>query len=158
MRSTEELNILVRALAWNDAFGCYTRPGMEKMLWPEISQAAEWIIYFDVDDMHEINKDHQGYDYADSIIKNVLAITRETDYTAGQWKSGDEFLIVLTKNATRPTLDPVGMVTRLQDEFIKWGMSATFALVPVISLDLSENVQPAIDEVYKQKDHNKRGR
>jgi len=149
---------LVRSLAWNDGFGCYTRPGMQKYVWPNISKAARWIVYFDVDDMHEINKAHQGYDYADNIIKNVLASTRETDYAAGQWKSGDEFLIVLVETESRPVLDPAGLVARMRDEFTRWGMSASFAFVPVVSPDLETNVKPAVEEVYKIKEINKRGR
>ncbi len=156
--SQEELAKLVRALAWNDAFGCYTRPGMEKLIWPEIAGRARWIIYFDVDDMHAVNKAHHGFDFADAIIKDVLTIVRVTDYAAGQWKSGDEFLITLVDSEVRGTLDPWGMVVRLSDEFKKRGMSATFAVVPVTSPNLAENVKSAVDKVYAAKEQKGIGR
>jgi len=157
VRTENELSVLVRDLAWNDGFGCYTRNGFEKLIWPEIADRARYIIYFDVDGMHALNDLYQGYDVADAMIKRALAILRLTDYVAGQWKSGDEFLICLTEagpamdNDQRLELDPRGMMERLIDELKKQGMSATFAIVPVISMDLAANVKPAVDQVYAAK-------
>jgi hypothetical protein len=138
-RTQKELDQLVHALAWNDAFGCYTRAGFEKMIWPEIADKARWIIP------------------ADAMIKQALASLRLMDYVAGQWKSGDEFLICLTQNdhpvesGQRERLDPQSMMNRLIDALKKQGMSATFAIVPVISSDLVANVKPAVDQVYAAK-------
>jgi len=158
-RNLEESDALIRALAWNDAFGCYTRAGFEKLIWPEIADRARWIIYFDIDGMHAINETHQGYDAADAMIKETLAVLRLTDYVAGQWKSGDEFLICVIDGGPRSAVgdqrlrlgDPRKMMERLIDELAKHGMTATFAVVPVVSAELVENVQPAVDQVYAAK-------
>jgi hypothetical protein len=85
------------------------------------------------------------------MIRQVLTSVRSTDIVAGQWKSGDEFLICLTENEKHNPLDPNGFVKRLTEEFAKVGMTATFAVVPVRSTDLLENVQPAVDKVYELK-------
>jgi len=159
-RTPEESDTLIRALAWNDAFGCYTRAGFEKLIWPEIADRARWIIYFDIDGMHAINKAHKSYDPADAMIKQALAILRLTDYVAGQWKSGDEFLICLIDGGPRSAVsdqrlrigDPRKMMERLIDELAKHKMTATFAVVPVISPQLAENVRPAVDQVYAAKE------
>jgi len=155
-----QLQDLVNILAWNDGFGCYTRAGFEKMIWPEIADRAKWIIYFDIDNMHELNKAHGGYDPVDAMIKEVLALVRATDYVAGQWKSGDEFLVCITnaKGGSREISDPHRMVNRLTAQLKEHGLSATFAVVPVISKTLSINVAPAVEKVYAAKKLNKKGR
>lgn len=142
---------LIHQLAWNDAFGCYNRKGFEKMRWPEIAAEARWIIYFDIDGMHALNEAHGGYEPVDAMIRQVLSSVRSTDYVAAQWKSGDEFLICLKENDERAKLDPEGMVKRLTEEFAKLAISATFAIVPVKSTNLLENVQPAVDQVFAAK-------
>jgi hypothetical protein len=143
--------IMIDDLSWNDGFGCYNRKGFEKMKWPEIAARARFIVYFDIDGMHELNEAHGGYEPVDAMIRQVLASVRSSDYVAGQWKSGDEFLICITENEKRDSMDPEGMIQRLTEEFAKVGMSATFAFVPVKSTDLLENVQPAVDKVYELK-------
>ena len=158
-RTLQELEKLIRALAWNENFGCYTRAGFEKMIWPEIAQRARWIIYFDVDDVHMLNEELGSYEPVDAMIKQVLATLRLTDFVAGQWKSGDEFLICLVESdqqlplirSQREHIDPKGMMERLIDELQKQGLTATFAIVPVLSNDLSMNVKPAVDQVYAGK-------
>ena len=149
--SKEGLVDLTGSLAWNDAFGCFTRAGFEKLVWPQIGEKAEWIIYFDINGMHALNELHGSYDPVDAMIKNVLAVTRATDFVAGQWKSGDEFLVCVTQADDRAPVDPQGMVNRLAAEMQKQGLSATFAIVPVVSWKLAENVEPAIREVYAAK-------
>lgn len=155
--NNEQLRSLVKALAWNDGFGCYTRPGFEKYIWPQIADQAKWLIYFDIDNMHQLNESFGGYDAVDAMIRQALSIVRATDYIAGQWKSGDEFLIVLTERETHDPIDPHGMVDRLVDALRLQGLSATFAIVPVMSKDLKANVQPAVDKVYAAKKSNNRG-
>ena len=142
---------LIHQLSWNDGFGCFNRKGFEKMKWPEIASTARHIIYFDIDGMHALNEAHGGYELVDSMIRQVLSSVRSSDYIAGQWKSGDEFLICLTENPDHGPLDPDGLVKRLTEEFAKMGMTATFAIVEVKSTDLLENVQPAVDRVYAAK-------
>jgi len=162
-RSKEELDELVRVLAWNDGFGCYTRAGFEKMIWPEIAERARYIIYFDIDDVHALNEKFGSYDPVDAMVKQALGTVRITDYVAGQWKSGDEFLVCLTEEkqlafsdhgyATdlREEIDPLAMVNRLEDALKRQGLSATFAVVPVISRDLRVTMKPAVDMVYQGK-------
>jgi len=156
-RTEEEKDELIRALAWNDAFGCYSKAGFKKLIWPEIAEDARQIIYFDVNGVHDINDANNGYDAFDAMMRQVLSILRLTDYVAGQLNSGDEFLVCLTeKKSTQPgelrqTIDPQAMIQRLIDELKKQGLTAIFAVVPVISSDLAENLKPAVDQVYAAK-------
>jgi len=156
-RSKNESDELIRALAWNDEFGCYTRQGFKKAVWPTIAEDARWIIYFDVDGVHNINATNKGYEAFDAMMKQALATLRLTDYVAAQWKSGDEFLVCLTETKhsavsdQRETLNPEAMMERLIDALKKQGLTATFAIVPVISPDLAANVKPAVDQVYEIK-------
>lgn len=146
-----ELETLVHRLSWNESFGCHTRGGFQEMIWPAIAPRAKWLIFFDVDGVHAMNEQYGDYDHFDAIMKEVLSIVRGTDYVAGQFKSGDEFLIALTERVDGQSLDPQGLVARLAMELASHGMSATFAIVPVKSTDLLENVQPAIEKVYEAK-------
>ena len=163
-RSIEELQELVQVMAWNNGFGCYTRTGFETLVWPEIAERARWFVYFDVDNVHALNEAHGGYDAVDAMIHQCLAILRLTDYVAGQWKSGDEFLICVVEtdaastNELRDHMDPETLVRRLTDELKKQGMSASFAIVPVISRDLAKNIEPAIEQVYALKKQRAVGR
>jgi GGDEF domain-containing protein len=142
---------LIHKLAWNDGFGCHTRKGFEHVIWPSIAATAQYIIYFDIDGMHALNESFGSYEPVDAMIRQVLHAVRSSDYVAGQWKSGDEFLICLTQNQNHNPLDPEGLVKRLTEEFAKVGMTATFAIVPVKGTDLLENVQPAVEKVYELK-------
>ena len=158
-RIIAEQQDLIHKLSWNDGFGCHTRAGFEHMVWPEIAAKARWIVYLDIDRMHELNARFGSYEPVDTMIRQVLAAVRSSDHVAGQWKSGDEFLICITETDHRPAADLAtaeGLVDRLVYEFARQGMTATFAIVPVLSTHLKENVQPAVDRVYDQK--NKRGK
>jgi hypothetical protein len=151
----KDLNKLVQELAWNDGYGCYTRGGFEKMIWPQIAPIAKWIIFFDVDNMHELNAEH-GYEGVNAIIKKSLAM-RETDYMAGQWFSGDEFIVCITDSPDRDLSNPIGFAMRLAEIFRENGAPATFAIAPVRSSVLFESVTPAYQAVQKSKDHHQRG-
>lgn len=158
-KTTQELQALVHALAWNDAFGCYTRQGFEKLVWPEIANDARYIVYFDINDMHMLNEKFGSYDPVDHMVKTALGTVRVSDFVAGQWKSGDEFLICLTEplgngwdqQESRRELDPFEMVSRLEDALAEQGLSATFAVTRVTSHDLHAVMQPAVDTVYRSK-------
>ena len=147
----KDLHKLVFELAWNEGFGCYTRTGFEKLVWPQIADKARWIIYFDIDDMHGLNQAAGSYEPVDAMIRQVLSIVRSTDYAVGQWKSGDEFLVCITDDRGRETSNPVGLMYRLIAEMKRHGITATFAVVPVLLGDLHANVQPAVDRVYELK-------
>jgi hypothetical protein len=154
----EELQALVRALAWNDAFGCYTQAGFAKVVWPEIAERARWIIYFDLDDIHALNAAHGGYEAVDRMVNLGLSVLRWTDLVAAQVKSGDEFLVCMVESDSlvldheqRQKLDPQALKDRLSDSLKKAGLAATFAIVPVVSPDLAANLKPAIDQVFAAK-------
>ena len=101
----EQLEELVQSLAWNDGYGCYTRAGFEKIIWKYIESKARWIIFFDIDNMHDLN-DRHGYAGVNAIIKKSLAM-RETDFMAGQWFSGVNSLSaspMMTRCVTSRTL------------------------------------------------------
>jgi len=150
-----QLEELVKALAWNDGFGCWTRPGFEKYIWPEIADKAEWIIYLDIDNMNALNSEH-GKPAVNAMIKKSLEM-RATDFVAGQWQSGDEFIICITKHHNRGYSDPSGLCERLSEVFRANGVPATFAIVAVISKDLIKSVEPADELVRVSKNANRRG-
>lgn len=152
----QQLETLVHDLSWNDGYGCYTRAGFEKVIWPRIQAEAQHIIFFDIDDMHGINEKH-GYDGANELIKDSLAM-RASDVMAGQWFSGDEFIIAVTDDLSRlhPS-NPMEFAARLLEIFVENGISATFAVAPVISTDLYTNVAPAHHKVQEAKSNGRRG-
>jgi hypothetical protein len=142
---------LIHRLAWNDAFGCHTRAGFENMIWMEIYHRARWIVFFDVDGVHALNNASGSYAVFDAKIKKVLTSVRSTDIVAGQWHSGDEFLLCMVESPDRATLDPQGLVRRLTELLAAQDLTAVFAVVPVTSPILVENVNPAADEVLARK-------
>jgi len=162
-KTNEELQEMVRALAWNDAFGCYTRGGFEKIIWPEIAERARWIIYFDLDNIHYLNEINHGYEAVDAMVHRAFGSLRWTDYVASQFKSGDEFLVCLVESDQRSAfsgqqssdqrekIDPNAVAERLIDALMREGLTATFAIVPVTSTNLLKNVKPAIDQVFALK-------
>jgi GGDEF domain-containing protein len=150
-----ELINLAKELAWNDEYGCFTRPGFRKMVWPSIAEQAKWIIFLDIDEMGKLNKQHthQG---VNAMIKNSLAL-RASDYLTGQRYSGDEFMVVVTNDPERGETDPLQLAVRLKEALRDNGLSATFAIAPVISDNLMENVEPAVQLVEQAKERNERG-
>lgn len=151
----QQLQELVNSLAWNDSYGCYTRAGFEKMIWPTIADKAKWIIFFDIDQMHALNTEH-GYDGVNAIIKKSLSM-RASDFMAGQWFSGDEFIVCITDDPARSISDPMSFCERLAADFRENNVPATFGIAPVASRNLSENVEPAHRLVQVAKDENRRG-
>lgn len=149
--SHDELMALAKRLAWNPSFGCFTRLGFEHLVWPAIREQARYIIYFDVDSVHQLNEHFGSYDVVDRMIRGVFEAVRHTDYKAGQYQSGDEFLICLCENKAREELNPQGMANRLIKELKQHGLTATFAVAEVTSPDLATNIKPAIEEVFAAK-------
>jgi len=151
-----EMMALIKQLAWNDGYGCYTRQGFEKLIWPTIAAKAKYIIFFDVDDMHRLNREH-GYEGVNAIIKKSLAM-RESDFMAGQWFSGDEFIVCITDDdPDRAASNPVEFCERLAQIFLENGAPCTFAIAPVTSGDLLANVMPAHQLTQDAKAQNDRG-
>ena len=141
-------------VSWNDKLGCYNRQGFEYVIWPDIAPRARFIIYFDIDHLHELNEPYDSFAPVDAMIKQALSIVRTTDSVAGQLNSGDEFMVVLAeteKTEKRKELNPEGLKKRLVESLAEQGMSATFAIVAVKSQDLMENVDPAVAQVKAAK-------
>jgi len=151
----DDLERLVHSMAWNDGFGCYTRAGLEKIIWNEISGSVQFSVFFDIDDMHELNEQH-GYDGVNERIKNSLKV-RSTDYVAGQWFSGDEIVVLITNNSARDESDVSKFCQRLQRSFIKNGISITIGVSKISSFDLMQVVKPAFDLVQSAKKEGRRG-
>jgi hypothetical protein len=77
---------------------------------------------------------------------------------AGQWFSGDEFIICITDDAPdRQASNPVEFGARLAETFRNNGVSATFVVAPITSTNLVENVAPAHRLCQKAKKENRRG-
>jgi GGDEF domain-containing protein len=152
----QKLLDLVKTLSWNDRFGCYTRPGLEQYIWSQIQASVRYVIFLDVDDMHQLNETH-GYEGVNEIIKQSLGSLRATDYIAGQWFSGDEFAVFVTDSPQREHSNPNDLCERLRTAFHQHGASATFGIAPVTSQDLSHVVRPAFELVQNAKKAGRRG-
>lgn len=142
---------LIHRLAWNHRFGCYNRQGFEYVKWPEIAAETRFLVFFDLDHLHELNEQYESFAPVDAMIKEALSIVRKTDCICGQLNSGDEFVIALKETQERRESNPAGLIHRLVESLAKQGMSATFAVAEVKSLDLMENLAPAIAEVKAAK-------
>ena len=151
----DELEKLVHSMAWNDGFGCYTRAGLEKMMWNEISSSVQYCVFMDIDDMHDLNERY-GYDGVNERIKKSLML-RSTDYVAGQWFSGDEIIVLITKNSGRDNSDVSKFCERLQSSFMENGVSITIGVSNVSSFDLMQVVKPGFDLVQLAKREGRRG-
>jgi hypothetical protein len=155
-QSIEQLQALIKSLAWNDGYDCWTRQGFEKLIWPDIESKARWIIFFDIDDMHGLNREH-SYEGMNAIIKKSLQL-RGSDFMAGQWFSGDEFIVCITDGDNeRETSNPIEFAMRLSKIFNENGVPATFVIAPVTSSDLFTNVAPAHQLCQEAKAENNRG-
>jgi len=151
-----ELEELVHSLAWNARFVCYTRPGLEQLVWNDIAGSAQFVIFIDVDDMHALNEKH-GYEGVNEIIKKSLSILRASDYIAGQWFSGDEFAVFVTHDPERDNSNPIELCQRLHASFHANGASATFGIARVSSTDLNQTIKPAFELVQNAKKAGRRG-
>lgn len=149
-----KLEELVHRLAWNDKFGCHNQKGFELFVWSKIAADTRFLIYFDIDHLHELNEQYDSYAPVDAMIKEALSIVRKTDHVCGQLNSGDEFIVALTETQERKALDrdaAEGLKNRLVESLASQGMSATFAIVEVQGWDLNENLESAIAKVKAAK-------
>lgn len=144
MTTKAEAISLLKRMAMDDTYGCFSRQGLELVAWPEVAKQARWIIFADIDGMHDLNAKH-GYAGVDKRIRKALKV-RSTDLAAtGRWFSGDEIVWVISRG------DPKGMVERLKAAFAKQGLSATFAISKVTSKNLSVSVNKAAKQVQAMK-------
>ena len=142
---------LIHKLSWNEAMGCNTSLGLEHVVWPDKAHQTRFVVFFDVDGVHDLNQKHGTYDAFDAMIKKVLSTVRSSDVVARQWNSSDEFLVCMIESPGRPTPTPEGLVNRLTEELAKHGLTAIFESEEVKSSILKENVKPAADRVLKAK-------
>ena len=150
----QKLEEKLHRVSWNDRFGCYNRQGFEYAIWPEIAAETRFLIYFDIDHLHELNEQYDSYAPVDAMIKQALSIVRVTNVVAGQLNSGDEFFVALKEVTGRPipTKESAeGLEARLVESLAAQGMSATFAIVEVKGWDLAENLEAAIAKVKAAK-------
>lgn len=155
-KSHEELQELVDKLSHDVNYDCWTRPGLELIAWPEICARARWIVFADLDYLHQFN-DTYGHDEINRRITEAMQL-RKTDVAAsGRWYSGDELVWILCDDEGREPADPQRAAKRLQEAFKKVGLSATFGIARVLSLDLTENVIPAYQIVERAKKKDRRG-
>jgi len=142
--------MLLDALAHDQTYGCYSRQGLELVAWPKVAKKARFILFADIDQMHELNTEH-GYAEVDRRIRNALKV-RSSDLAAtGRWYSGDEIVWVISEG------DPYGLARRLTDSLKKQGLGATFAVAAVTSKKLSVNVNKAAAKVQAAKKNGQRG-
>jgi GGDEF domain-containing protein len=122
---------------------------LELVVWPKIAAKAKHIIFADIDDMHSLNSTY-GYAAVDRKIRNALKVRSGDVAAIGRWYSGDEIVWIISEG------DPQGMVKRLSVGLEKQGLSAMFAIAPVTSKKLSENVTKAAEQVQAMKKQDKK--
>jgi hypothetical protein len=142
--SKVNMRLLLEQLARDDAYGCYSRQGLELVAWPRIAAKAKWVIFADIDDMHQLNTD-LGYAEVDRRIREALQVRASDVMATGRYFSGDEIVWVISNG------DPEGMISRLTKSLAKQNLSALFAFAPVISKKLTENVASAAARVQEAK-------
>lgn len=149
-KPVHEIQALIENLARDPVYGCYTRPGLEYIVWPEIRQRARWIIFADMDGFHDLNE-ACGYDDVNERMQKALQLRKMDAAAAGRWFSGDELVWILCDTDGRPPTNPQLAARRLQKTFKKFGLSATFGISRVLSYHLAENVLPAYRLVQQAK-------
>lgn len=149
-QSKKQLQELLEQSLWHDGFGCYTKQGFKLLVWPTIAPKARWLIFFDVDGVHEINETNKSYAAFDAMMNKVFAQLRSTDIVAGQVNSGDEFLVCLTEVEGRIP-DPEGLMSRIWDLLAEQGLTASYAIIPVQGNNLDLLLAPAIKAVFESK-------
>lgn len=156
-KDRDELGALAAGLAYDVNYGCYTRPGLELIVWPEIRERAQWIIFADLDKIHELNESI-GDEEVNRRIREAFGKMRKSDViSAGRWYSGDELVWILCRTDDRPAANPRQAARRLKAVFERFGLSATFGIARVLSYELAENVEPASKLVKRSKKNGSRG-
>ena len=122
-REIGELEERVRTLAWDSAFGMYTRPALLAMRGREL-RGRKSVVFLDLDRVHELNLLH-GYAEVDRRIRAAFSSnTRRSDMWAARWWSGDEVLLVLDAG----TAQTDAVVSRLAQSAKEQEISFTHAV------------------------------
>ena len=120
-REIGELEERVRRLAWDPAFGMYTRAALLAMSGREL-RGRKSVVFLDLDRVHELNLQF-GYAEVDRRIRAAFSSnTRRSDMWAARWWSGDEVLLVLDCGVGQAEV----VVGRLQQLAQQQGLSSGF--------------------------------
>jgi hypothetical protein len=88
----EELRRQVDELSITPSYRVLTRPAVERK-WAQISKQKKVFIFFDIDDLHNLNAQH-GYEGMNRKIDRGLSQSRQHELL-GLVFSGDEFVLVV---------------------------------------------------------------
>lgn len=149
----EEQSEIIERLSHDQAFDILTRSGLESLCWPKVVNEAAFVIFIDIDHMHDLNS-RLGYDEVNRRIRESIhcrSLNSQRTPDIGRWFSGDEIVVLGTDG------DPVKYARSLLRALFINGISATFGIAPITSIDLAENVKVAMDLVQLAKLHNRRG-
>jgi hypothetical protein len=152
----EQRSDLIPKLAWDVNFGCWTRTGLELIVWPIIRERATWGIYIDMDLLHFAN-DKFGPDEVDRRFRSALQLRSSDAGAIGRWRFGDELYVILCDYDDRSPTDPAAFAQRFQRALNDVDLSATFGISRILSYDLTANVDAAYRHVAHAKKHKKRG-
>lgn len=127
-RRIAQLEQIVDRLSINPWFNCLTRTALNEVL-STIAVDDLWLCYFDVDLLKKWNDIYGKIIASQNIASSIKP--RSDDIlgdgkqpVVGQWFSGDEFLALL------PPDNVLGYAQRVQKRLARYGMSATFILLP----------------------------
>lgn len=137
-----DLRRQISALVWDSAYGCYSRAGIEHVIWPQIVDQLEAIISFDIDNMHGLNTTH-GQAEMDKRIKKSLRLRHSDFALIARIKSGDEGAIFVTQRPDRSPTDLQALCKRLEKSFAKAGITITAAIYKPHGRDFRHNIQAA---------------
>ena len=140
----QNMRILLEQLAHDQTYGCYSRQGLELVVWQRVAVKATHIIFADINDVHKLNAE-LGYEEVDRRIRSALQVRSSDVMATGRWYSGDEIVWVISSG------DPAGMIRRLTNSLAKQGLGAMFGVSEVTSRNLAENVQRASIQVQEAK-------
>lgn len=160
-KTPEEIQELVDLLAHDPIYGCWTRPALEFIVWPQVRARAKFLVMADLDWLHQLN-DSVGEYEVNRRVREAMQVRDSDVAAAGRWFSGDELIWILCDPLNdagdgRGEINPRKAAQRLQDAFGHFGLSATFGISRILSYDLGENVKPAHDEIKLAKTRNRRG-
>lgn len=156
LKENDDLKKVIEQLKWDAAYDCYTRAGMEYLVWPAIAEKAVWMIVGDIDYMHELNAEHT-HNGMDGRIKSSIKNMRSSDYAACRIKSGDELGWVVTESPERDETDIARMAKRLQESFALNGIQITLGVVRVVGHSFTENIDRAEALYERAKNEGRRG-
>lgn len=154
--TTKSTKAIIDQLSRHPNYGCYSRQGTEILIWPKVQKRARYLIFADVDFMHDLNKTF-GKAEINRRIKKSMKV-RAGDISAvipASYSSGDELFWLLLDGPRMG--DPLQTVKRLARTFEKNGVKATWSIVKVKSKSLSKNIERADALVAEAKRRHRRG-